>query len=62
MGRAALESVSQNFVLLKVFFWTNEMLARVFLIDQDCWWFVWLGVWLLVSNVPVLVNSGVCGV
>ena len=30
VSRAALESVSQNFVLLKVFFWTNEILARVF--------------------------------
>ena len=30
VSRAALESVSQHFVLLKVFFWTNEILARVF--------------------------------
>ena len=30
VSRAALESVSHNFVLLKVFFWTNEILARVF--------------------------------
>ena len=30
VSRAALESVSHNFVLLKVFFWTNGILARVF--------------------------------
>ena len=58
---AALESGMQHFVLKQKIMLRLVDFTVFFSPNQAGWWFGWVGAWLVVSSVLVLVNCGVCG-
>ena len=58
---AALEPGMQHFVLTQKIMLHLVGFTVFFSPNQAGWWFGWVGAWLVVSSVLVLVNCGVCG-